>query len=188
MVFRRVLLRSAERTAECRYFNTSILVNDKGRIVGKYRKVHLPGHAEHEPQRPWQHLEKRYFEPGDLGFPVWRTMGGIHGMGICNDRRWPEVYRAMSLQGVEVVSIGYNTPDENTAASEPKHLRNFHNDLVAQAAAYQTSCYVLATAKPGTEEGVGISGGHLLPQPAAAIGAPRQPPGDERVVASLSHR
>src|SRR3546814_6878436 len=116
----------AELTAEGRHFNTSILVNDKGRIVGKYRKVHLPGHSEHEPQRPWQHLEKRYFEPGDLGFPVWRTMGGIHGMGICNDRRWPEVYRAMSLQGVEVVSIGYNPPDENTAASEPKHLRNFH--------------------------------------------------------------
>jgi predicted amidohydrolase len=40
--------------------------------VGKYRKVHLPGHREHEPQRPFQNLEKRYFEVGDLGFPVFR--------------------------------------------------------------------------------------------------------------------
>ena len=80
----------AEITADGRHFNTSILVDRDAKIVGKYRKVHLPGHAEFDPQRAFQHLEKRYFEPGDLGFPVWRTMGGIVGMCICNDRRWPE--------------------------------------------------------------------------------------------------
>jgi predicted amidohydrolase len=53
-----------------RRYNTSILVDRGGRLVGKYRKVHLPGHAEHEPWRPFQHLEKRYFDVGDLGFPV----------------------------------------------------------------------------------------------------------------------
>ena len=53
-------------------FNTSILVDQTGRIVGKYRKVHLPGWAEPLPNRAFQHLEKRYFEPGDLGFPVFR--------------------------------------------------------------------------------------------------------------------
>ncbi len=47
-------------------FNTAILVDAEGRIVGKYRKVHLPGHAEHEPWRRFQHLEKRYFEIGNL--------------------------------------------------------------------------------------------------------------------------
>ncbi|MCY4503856.1 MAG: N-carbamoyl-D-amino-acid hydrolase, partial [Alphaproteobacteria bacterium] len=46
-------------------FNTAILVDRQGRIVGKYRKVHLPGHSEYDPKRPWQHLEKRYFEVGD---------------------------------------------------------------------------------------------------------------------------
>jgi predicted amidohydrolase len=100
----------AELTPEGRRFNTSILVDEQGREVGKYRKVHLPGHAEHEPQRPWQHLEKRYFEVGDLGFPVWRMMGGAMGMCICNDRRWPETFRVMGLQGVELVMLGYNTP------------------------------------------------------------------------------
>jgi len=69
-------------------FNSSILVDKNGRIVGKYRKVHLPGHAE-VLDRPGQHLEKRFFEVGDLGFPVWRAFGGILGMCICNDRRWP---------------------------------------------------------------------------------------------------
>src|SRR3546814_20570490 len=75
------------------------------RSVGKYRKIHLPGHSEYDGKRPWQHLEKRYFEPGDLGFPVWRSMGGVMGMCICNDRRWPETYRVMSLKGVELVML-----------------------------------------------------------------------------------
>ena len=47
-------------------FNTAILVDRNGAIAGKYRKVHLPGHADHQPWRPFQHLEKAYFEPGDL--------------------------------------------------------------------------------------------------------------------------
>jgi len=64
----------AELTPDGRHFNTSILTDRDGAIVGKYRKVHLPGHAEYDPQRAFQHLEKRYFEPGDLGFSVWRAM------------------------------------------------------------------------------------------------------------------
>lgn len=81
------------------HYNTSILVDTKGAIVGKYRKVHLPGHADHRPSYPFQHLEKRYFEPGDLGFPVWRAFDGNVGMCICNDRRWPETYRVMGCKG-----------------------------------------------------------------------------------------
>jgi predicted amidohydrolase len=92
-------------------YNTSILVDKSGRILGKYRKVHLPGHREHEPQRPFQNLEKRYFEVGNLGFPVFRAFGGIVGMAICNDRRWPETYRVMGLQGVEMIVLGLQHAD-----------------------------------------------------------------------------
>src|SRR5262249_13653619 len=74
-----------ELTPDGRPFNTSMLVDRSGSIIGKYRKVHLPGPAEWDNARAFQHLEKRYFEPGDLGFPVWRSMGGVFGMCICND-------------------------------------------------------------------------------------------------------
>ena len=101
-----------------RHFNTSILVNPQGEILLKYRKVHLPGHAEFDPRRTTQHLEKRYFEVGDLGFPVIRApMGGLDGinmgMMICNDRRWPEAWRVLGLQSVELVMLGYNTPSQS---------------------------------------------------------------------------
>lgn len=159
----------AEITPDGRRYNTAVLVDRTARIIGKYRKIHLPGHKEHEPWRAFQHLEKRYFEPGDLGFPVWRSMGGIMGMAICNDRRWPETYRVMSLKGVEIVMLGYNTPDVNTSAPEPNHLRMFHNHVVMQASAYQNSCFVVATAKAGIEDGCMLIGGSCIIQPSGEI-------------------
>ena len=128
-------------------FNTSILVDQAGRIAGKYRKIHLPGHALHEPWRAFQHLEKRYFEVGDLGWGVWRAFGGLVGMCICNDRRWPETYRVMGLQGVEMVLLGYNTPVRHPPAPEHDLLGNFHNQLSMQAGAYQNGTWVVGVAK-----------------------------------------
>ena len=123
-----------------RRFNTSILVGPQGDILLKYRKVHLPGHAEYDPKRKVQHLEKRYFEVGNLGFPVIRApMGGLPGinmgMMICNDRRWPEAWRVLGLQSVELVMLGYNTPSLNMEAGgfEAHHLRVFHSHLSIQA-------------------------------------------------------
>ena len=59
------------------------------------------------------------------------------GMCICNDRRWPETYRVMGLQNVEMVMLGYNTPSDNVyAPHEPPYLRVFHHMLSLQAAAY----------------------------------------------------
>jgi hypothetical protein len=133
--------------------NTQILVDGRGQIVGKYHKVHVPGHAEHEPHRPFQHAERHYFEPGDK-FPVWEAFGGKVGMAICNDRRWPETYRVMGLQGVELILIGYNTPLHYEPDPTQNPLQAFHNHLVMQAGAYQNGCWVVGVAKGGTEEGV----------------------------------
>jgi N-carbamoyl-D-amino-acid hydrolase len=174
----------AELTPDGHRFNTSILVDREGRIVGKYRKVHLPGHSEYDPQRAFQHLEKRYFEPGDLGFPVWRTMGGILGMCICNDRRWPETYRVMGLQGVELIVLGYNTPSVNAQKSaEGPQQRLFHHRLTLQAGAYQNSTWVVAVAKCGAEDGHPMIAGSLIVNPDGEIVAETMVEGDELIVA-----
>ena len=152
-----------------RRFNTSILVDQAGQIIGKYRKVHLPGHAEPQPNRRHQHLEKRYFEPGNLGFPVWRAFGGVVGMCICNDRRWPETYRVMGLQGVEMVMLGYNTPMDHTGYADIDGLTSFHNHLSMQAGAYQNSTWVVGTAKCGNEEGSNMIGQSVIVAPSGEI-------------------
>jgi predicted amidohydrolase len=172
-----------DKGARTRRFNASILVDKAGRIVGKYRKVHLPGHAEHEPWRRFQHLEKRYFETGDLGFPVFRAFGGIVGMCICNDRRWPETYRVMGLQGVEMVLLGYNTPVHNPPAPEHDALSHFHNELVMQAGAYQNGTWVVGVAKAGCEEGVDQIGNSIIVAPSGEIVAACTTLGDELAIA-----
>ncbi|KFC75967.1 putative amidohydrolase [Bosea sp. LC85] len=160
----------AELTPEGRHFNSSILVDRTGQIIGKYRKVHLPGHAERDPTRAHQHLEKRYFEPGDRGFPVWRFEDGLVGMAICNDRRWPETYRVMGLQGVEMVVLGYNTPTTNGhSKTETLADRLFHHRLSVQAGAYQNSTWVVAVAKAGVEDGFPLFGGTLIADPSGKI-------------------
>jgi predicted amidohydrolase len=160
----------AELTPEGRHFNSSILVDRNGAIVGKYRKTHLPGHVEFDNERSHQHLEKRYFEPGDTGFPVWNFEGGLMGMAICNDRRWPETYRVMGLQGVEMVVLGFNTPSVNSQrGAEGLDDRLFHHRLSCQAGAYQNATWVVAVAKAGTEDGNHLMGGTLIVDPNGKI-------------------
>ena len=164
-----------------RRFNTSILVDQAGEIVGKYRKIHLPGHREHEPDFPFQHLEKRYFETGDLGFPVFNTLNTTLGMCICNDRRWPETYRMLGLQGVEVVLLGYNTPVHYPRAPELDHLQDFHNHLSLQAGAYQNGTWVAAAAKAGREENCDLIGGSCIVAPSGEIVARCETLADELI-------
>jgi predicted amidohydrolase len=159
-----------------RRFNTSILVGPQGDVLLKYRKVHLPGHAEYDPKRRVQHLEKRYFEVGNLGFPVIRApMGGIEGINmgmlICNDRRWPEAWRVLGLQSVELVALGYNTPSLNMdgAGFEAHHLRVFHSHLSIQAGCYQNACFAVATAKAGVEDGCELFGHSIIVNPHGEI-------------------
>ena len=135
-------------------YNSMSLVGPDGSVVGTHRKIHVPGHEHDEPDRPFQHAERRYFEPGPDGFRVWRVFGGVIGMMLCNDRRWPETYRVMGLQGVELILCGYNTPIHYVPDPDQDGLAGFHNSLVMQAGAYQNGAWVVGVAKGGVEEGV----------------------------------
>lgn len=123
-------------------YNSSIYYSAQvDKVVGKYRKVHLPGTVEPRTEPgAYQQLEKRYFRPGDLGFPAFRAPGLVNGalkkssgsedtastvgkgdpiigMLICNDRRWAEAWRVYGLQGMEIMCCGYNTTAFPTSAS-----------------------------------------------------------------------
>lgn len=173
----------AELTDAGQRYNTQILVDAQGNTIAKYRKVHIPGHAEHEPNRPFQHAERYYFTPSDEGFGVWKAFGGRIGMMICNDRRWPESYREMGLQGVEMILCGYNTPLHYVPDPSQDPLAGFHNALVMQSGAYQNGTFVVGVAKGGVEEGVDSLAESTIIGPSGEILARTVTSSDEVVVA-----
>jgi N-carbamoyl-D-amino-acid hydrolase len=173
----------AELTPDGHHYNSQILVERDGSTVAVYRKVHIPGHEANEPWRPFQHLERYYFEPGPDGFGAWRAFGGIVGMMVCNDRRWPESYRVMGLQGVELILCGYNTPIHYAPDPSQDILQGFHNALVMQAGAYQNGTWMVGVAKGGVEEGVDALAQSCIIAPSGQIVAQAYTTADELVVA-----
>lgn len=164
--------------------NTQVLVERDGSIVGHYRKVHIPGHESNELWRPFQHAERHFFEPG-REFPVWQAFGGLVGMAICNDRRWPETYRVLGLQGAELILIGYNTPLYYAPDPQQNSLQAFHNHLVMQSGAYQNGAFVVGVAKGGLEEGVDSLAQTVIIGPSGQIIAQCLTTGDEVAVAKI---
>jgi len=166
-------------------YNTQVLVERDGSIVGKYHKVHVPGHEENEPGRPFQHAERHYFESGPEGFGVWDAFGAKIGMAICNDRRWPETYRVMGLKGAELILIGYNTPLHYDPDPQQNALAGFHNDLVMASGAYQNGTYVVGVAKGGIEEGIDSLAQSAIYAPSGQVVARCITTGDEVAVARI---
>ncbi len=89
------------------FFNSVAMIDADGRILGNYRKTHIPQGPGYE--------EKFYFSPGDTGYRVWDTGFGRVGVGICWDQWFPECARAMALMGAEMLlyptAIGSEPPN-----------------------------------------------------------------------------
>ena len=207
----------AERSSSGNGYNTCVYYcAAAGRIINKYRKIHLPGTKEpFENKDAINQLEKRYFEPGDLGFHAFRapnlvsaavkagsqekdTTGKgdpIVGMMICNDRRWPEAWRCLALQGVELVLCGYNTagwaPDlwgtrKHMTKEQAEEEALFHHRLVMQANSYMNSCFSISAARCGLDDGkYDLIGGSSVVSPEGHILAEAKGKGDELVVAEI---
>lgn len=77
------------------YFNSLALADADGRLLGVYRKTHIPNAIGYQ--------EKEYFSPGDTGFRVWDSAFGRLGVAICWDQWFPETARCLALQGAEVL-------------------------------------------------------------------------------------
>src|SRR5207248_10126425 len=114
---------------------------------------------------------------------VWPAFGGLVGMMICNDRRWPESYRVMGLQGVELILCGYNTPIHYAPDPSQDILQGFHNVLVMQAGADQNGTCVVGVGKGGVEEGVDALPQSCIIAPSGQIVAQAFTTGDELIVA-----
>lgn len=173
-----------------RRFNSAVVVNPDGEVLLKYRKIHLPGYKEKQPERAAQQLEKRYFEIGNLGYPVVRApVGSLDGVNlgilICNDRRWPEAWRSLGLQQVDLVMVGYNTPSLNMdlVGFQAPHMRVAQSHLSAQAGCYQNCCFAVSVAKAGTEENVEMFGQSIIVNPHGEIIAQTSTWEDELIVA-----
>jgi N-carbamoylputrescine amidase len=97
------------------YFNSLVMVDADGRLMGVYRKSHIPDGPGY--------MEKYYFRPGDTGFKVWDTRFGRIGVGICWDQWYPECARAMTLMGAEVLlyptAIGSEPHDATLDTAAP---------------------------------------------------------------------
>ena len=176
----------AELTPDGHRYNTYLLVDGDGAEVAKFRKVHIPGHETYEPSRPFQHLERAYFEPAAETFRTWTAFRGEIGLALCNDRRWPETYRVMGLADVEMILIGYNTPIHYYPDPSQDFLAGFHSRLVMQAGAYQNGTFVVGVAKGGEEEGVESLAESCIIGPSGEVLAQAATDGDELVAATCN--
>ena len=126
------------------YHNSCVVINEKGKIIGKYRKMHIPDDP--------QYYEKFYFTPGDLGFKSFKTNYGKLGTLICCDQWFPEAARLTSLQGAEILfyptAIGWH----------PKEKRRFGKSQlnswisIQRSHAIANGVYVAAVNRVGLEK------------------------------------
>ena len=126
------------------YHNSRIVINEKGKILGKYRKMHIPDDP--------QFYEKFYFTPGDLGFKSFKTSKGNLGTLICWDQWFPEAARLTALKGAEIIfyptAIGWH----------PKEKKKFGKSQldswlsIQRSHAIANGVYVAAINRVGTEK------------------------------------
>src|SRR2546429_30819 len=124
-----------------------------------------------------QVYEPYYFAHGDTGYRVFDAVDARVGIAICQDRRYPESYRSLALQGAEIILIGYNTPLSPLALDL--------NELCMRAGAYSNLCFVVGVAKAGLEDGVELIAGSCIIDPHGQLPARAATRGDELVVARV---
>ena len=129
------------------HYNSLVMIDDQGQIMGNYRKSHIPDGPGYE--------EKFYFRPGNTGFKIWPTPYGNVGVGICWDQWYPETARAMMLMGADILffptAIG-SEPQEPDLDTQRMWQRAMQGHAVSNVVP------VVASNRTGTEEGQSFYG------------------------------
>jgi N-carbamoylputrescine amidase len=155
-------------------FNTAVVVDADGSIAGKFRKVHIP-------EGP-QYLEKYYFTPGDLGYPVFKTAYATIGVGICWDEWFPEVARIFGLKGAQIIfypsAIG-SEPDQPGYSSQEAW------ETVIKSHGIANGLFVAAVNRVGQEDEMSFYGGSFVSNPYGDALARGDNESDQVVLAEL---
>ena len=125
-------------------YNSALILNSSGEVVGNYRKTHIPAYFPNAKAGGTGSFEKFYFTPGGA-LPVFEVDGVKIGVQICNDRLYPEPSRVLALQGAEVIF----SPIAYSVYSDPEH-RNSIWELALRSRAFENGVYVVACNKVGT--------------------------------------
>ena len=155
-------------------FNTAVIIDADGSIAGKFRKVHIP-------EGP-QYLEKYYFTPGDLGYPVFETAYATIGVGICWDEWFPEVARIFGLKGAQIIfypsAIG-SEPDQPGYSSQEAW------ETVIKAHGIANGLFVAAVNRVGQEDEMSFYGGSFVSGPYGEVLSRGDNESDQVVLAEL---
>ena len=139
-----------EKRAAGVYHNTAAIIDADGKLLGTYRKMHIPDDP--------LYYEKFYFTPGDLGFRVWDTRYGRIGVLICWDQWYPEGARLTALQGAQILfyptAIGWH-PGEKKQNGVKQHGAW---ELIQRSHAVANGCYVAVANRIGHEVIKGVGG------------------------------
>ena len=145
-----VIVSLFEKRAAGMYHNTAVVIDADGKLLGRYRKMHIPDDP--------LYYEKFYFTPGDTGFRAWSTRYGRIGALICWDQWYPEAARLTAMQGAQILffptAIGWR-PREKKRLGARQHDSW---EIIQRSHAVANGCYVAAVNRVGRERPAGGRG------------------------------
>jgi predicted amidohydrolase len=145
----------AERSAAGQYYNSAVVLDRRGQVVGVYRKTHVPLMAAPEDRATY---ERNYFRPGD-DLPIFQLDCATLGVLICYDRHFPEAWRTLALRGAEIVAV------PTGARSWNRSWRSGIWEALLRTMAYVNGVFVLGVNRAGIEERTTYTGDSMLVSP-----------------------
>jgi predicted amidohydrolase len=173
-----VILPLAEK-AGIAFYNTAVVIDPNGEIIGRYRKMHLPGSFPLKGRGTFTY-ERLYFGPGNLGFPVFQVAGANIGIQICHDRNFPEGYRILALNGAELVFTPTNMPVVGSVWQSDIW------EITLRLRAYENGFFHVGIGKAGTEDDQPYVGDSIVISPLGGVVLERaKTDGNEVVLAEI---
>ncbi len=162
-----------EKRARGLYHNSAAVIDSSGKLVGVYRKMHIPDDPHY--------YEKFYFAPGDLGFKAFETEHGKLGTLICWDQWYPEAARLTSLLGAQILfyptAIGW-FPEEEESAKEMQSAW----ETIQRAHGIANGVFVAAVNRVGREGNINFWGSSFVSGPFGEMLAKASPDNEETLI------